>query len=271
MRVFISWSGEHSKQVAIALKDWLPMVIQAVKPWVSVTDIEKGDTWFSSIQKSLTDAKGMGIFCLTPDNLIAPWLAFEAGALSAHDRGRVATFLHRVDATSVKPPLSLFQATKASEKTEVLGLLKSINDQVEDPLEPGLLQRAFDANWDALNKAMNAIVELPNEVANARKTSDEMLEEILTTVRRLERDTSSESDRKLRHVIARFTGPTGPVPQFTMADHERLQDEYTIPGALTLAYMEQLSRLASNPGVPLKTLMEGAASVKQPTDTPKIS
>ena len=107
MRVFISWSGDSSKQVAEALRDWLPTVIQAVKPWVSAADIEKGETWFTSIQTSLTESKGMGIFCLTSDNLAAPWLAFEAGALASQDRGRVATFLFNVDADSMRPPLSL--------------------------------------------------------------------------------------------------------------------------------------------------------------------
>ena len=188
MRVFISWSGDSSKQVAEALRDWLPTVIQAVKPWVSAADIEKGETWFTSIQTSLTESKGMGIFCLTSDNLAAPWLAFEAGALASQDRGRVATFLFNVDADSMRPPLSLFQATKAHEKADVLSLLVSMNARLSDPLSEVLLSRVFEANWGALETSFGQIHADQKLVAHVKPTSNEMIQEILNTVRRLEKD-----------------------------------------------------------------------------------
>jgi hypothetical protein len=186
MRVFISWSGEQSKQVAEALKEWLPLVIQAVKPWVSAADIDKGESWFTAIQTSLAEAKGMGIFCITPENVSAPWLAFEAGVLSAHDKGRVATFLHNVEANGIRPPISLFQATKSAEKADVFALLKSINNRLSDPLEHSLLQRTFEANWSDLDGALGKIKSSSEGVAPV--SSQEILEEILNTVRRLERD-----------------------------------------------------------------------------------
>ncbi len=188
MQVFISWSGEHSKQVAAALRDWLPMVIQAIRPWFSTVDIEKGEAWLTSIQGSLSESKGMGIFCLSPDNLAAPWLAFEAGALSAHDRGRVATFLHGVDASAVKAPLSLFQATKSADKEDVFNLLKTINARLEVPLEAGLLTRSFEANWPSLQHALDSILVQPGVAKRAAVDPNAMLKEILNTVRRLERD-----------------------------------------------------------------------------------
>lgn len=202
MKVFISWSGEQSRQVADVLRDWLPLVIQAVKPWVSKADIQKGEAWFSAIQESLSEAKGMGIFCLTPENLTAPWLAFEAGALSIHDKGRVATLLYNVETTSLTPPLSLFQATKSDDKADVLGLLQSINSRLEEPLESTLLQRSFDANWAGLVTSMKTVTKQSIENGKVRARPEEMLEEILNTVRRLERDSEGIFEKKAREITS---------------------------------------------------------------------
>lgn len=81
MKVFISWSGEVSHKVALALHDWLPCVLNEAKPFVSSEDIRKGNRWLLDISKELATTR-FGIICLTPDNLTAPWILFEAGALS---------------------------------------------------------------------------------------------------------------------------------------------------------------------------------------------
>lgn len=73
MNVFLSWSGERSKQVANILKDWLPQVIQAVKPWVSTQDIEQGSLWENAIGDSL-EKTNIGIICLTQENKERPWI-----------------------------------------------------------------------------------------------------------------------------------------------------------------------------------------------------
>lgn len=79
--VFISWSGPRSKSAAEILKRWLPIVVHTANPWMSATDIDKGTRWSEEVAAALDTMKA-GIICLTPENLSAEWLLFEAGALS---------------------------------------------------------------------------------------------------------------------------------------------------------------------------------------------
>ena len=68
MKVFISWSGTLSHKVALALRDWLPSVLQAVEPWLSSDDIAPGAKWFKDISEQLSGVE-VGIVCLTSENI----------------------------------------------------------------------------------------------------------------------------------------------------------------------------------------------------------
>ena len=126
MRVFISWSGGRSKAVADALHQWLPTNIQSVETWMSEHDIDKGTRNIPAISKHLEETH-FGIICLTPENLNASWLLFEAGALSKmQEDARVWTFLYELEYTDVEGPLAQFQHTKAKED-DVRKLLLAIN------------------------------------------------------------------------------------------------------------------------------------------------
>jgi hypothetical protein len=116
MDVFISWSGERSRAAAEALRGWLPKIINAIKPWLSSADIDKGARWSTDVASRLEAAKA-GIICLTPSNLHSDWILFEAGALSKTLQNTfVCPFLIGLEPSDVKPPLAQFQATKAEKK-----------------------------------------------------------------------------------------------------------------------------------------------------------
>jgi hypothetical protein len=73
MKVFISWSGDKSRNVAVALRDWLPSVINGIQPFVSSKDIHAGTRWQQEIADQL-DTTNFGVVCVTKENQLSPCL-----------------------------------------------------------------------------------------------------------------------------------------------------------------------------------------------------
>src|SRR5262245_24485169 len=84
MDAFLSWSGATSGEIAKTLRGWLPTVIPNVEPWMSEEDVSKGEEWFRQLMDRLS-ASPVCIACLTPDNIAAPWIHFEVGAIAARN------------------------------------------------------------------------------------------------------------------------------------------------------------------------------------------
>jgi hypothetical protein len=118
MKVFICWSGEHSKQLAAAIHTWLRDVLQAVEPYLSSVDIDKGARWYSEIVDAL-EKSDIGLIILTQENLANPWIMFEAGAVARSvERARVCLILFDIKKTDLRGPLSFFQATQYGQSSE---------------------------------------------------------------------------------------------------------------------------------------------------------
>lgn len=161
MNVFISWSGETSHHVAKVLRDWIPSVIQAVEPYVSSEDIDKGARWSSDIATEL-DKSSYGIICLTKKNIHAPWINFEAGALGKSvDKSKVSPFLFRMNPSDVNGPLLQYQSTR-HEKDDIYKLMTSINTSCgEHALDNERLSKIFEVWWPNLEKNLE---DIPQEV-----------------------------------------------------------------------------------------------------------
>jgi len=160
MKVFLSWSGKTSREVAQAFHDWLPFVIQAVKPFISTGDIDKGKRWSDALSSELNET-AYGILVITPDNFDKPWIHFEAGAISrAVDKAYVSPFLFNIDPLRVVGPLSQFQAT-INDPDDILRLLSSINSRLSDdqPLSFDVLSREFELLWPDLKKKLDKAAE----------------------------------------------------------------------------------------------------------------
>ena len=156
MKIFISWSGNKSQEVAKVLKQWIPCVIQSAEPYLSSTDIDKGARWSTDIAKELQDAS-FGILCVTKDNLSSSWLNFEAGALSKSiDQSKVCPFLVDLKPSDIQDsPILQFQMTSAT-KEEVFKLFKSINSNLgEAKLNEDILSTTYDTFWPKIEQALS--------------------------------------------------------------------------------------------------------------------
>jgi hypothetical protein len=211
VKVFLSQAGPVSHELAKELKSWLKKVIQAVDPWISSEDIDSGARWSPEIAKAL-DANSFGILCMTPSNLTAPWIMFEAGALSkAADGSRVVPYLLNLELSDLKQPLGQFQARKA-DRGDTLKLVETLNNSVEKEhrLDGADLNDIFDKWWPDLEKRITAIAQIPEAPAKPRPT-DELVQEMLTAVRELDRRVGAMQDQLTpRGVVSTAPGIIGP-------------------------------------------------------------
>lgn len=189
MKVFLSWSGGRSHKVALVFRDWLPSVIQEIVPYVSSEDIDKGARWSTDIAKELEDST-FGILCVTRDNITAPWLTFEAGALSkTMDKSFVSPFLFDIKRSEVNGPILQFQST-VFEKEDLFKLVSTMNKACEkDRLTPERLKKAFEVWYPTLDGELNGLKEKPDaddekpEAALKEAHTQQILEEILDLTR----------------------------------------------------------------------------------------
>lgn len=158
MKVFIAWSGNSSKSVAVSLYEWLPSVLPCVKPWMSEKDIAKGTIWNAELWKHLKSAD-FGILCLVPDNVTKPWVIFEAGALSggrAYDK--VSPFLLGIKDSDLPSPLRQFQCTRFSigDVRDLVGRLNVVA-KGNERLDEQELKKLFQRHWPNLRKKLTSI------------------------------------------------------------------------------------------------------------------
>jgi len=164
MKVFFSWSGPKSLELATALRNWLPNVIQAVVPWLSSVDIAAGSRWQDEIAFQLRESK-VGVIFLTRDNITSPWLLYEVGALSrAMESTFICPYLFGFSPSELKGPLVQFQATTA-DKNGTLSLVKTLNRALgDDSLEEKRLERAFELWWPELEQSFIQINSIEEKV-----------------------------------------------------------------------------------------------------------
>lgn len=196
MKVFIGWSGERSQALAQALRDWMPLVLHYVEPWLSEADVAAGERWAQSLAKEL-ETSSFGIICVTRENATSPWILFEAGSLAKSlEESRVVPLLLDLEFSEISGPLAQFQAKKA-DKGGLYEVVQSINLVADQPVPEPRAKQLFDALWPELEKQLTAMPK-PASATKSARPQHEILEELVAGVRSL--------DSRLREVEGMVCG-----------------------------------------------------------------
>ena len=185
VKVFISWSGQRSRDVALALRDWLPLLINEVQGFVSSKDIYAGARWQAEIAAQL-ESTNFGLVCVTKDNQRSPWINFEAGALAkAVDSSRLIPLAIDLRPSEIEIPLGQFQSQPLTE-AGVQEVAASLNSLAANRLKEDLLIRAVAKWWPELHTQIEDILSQPGADPRPDTRSDrELIEETLSAVRSL--------------------------------------------------------------------------------------
>lgn len=198
VKVFLSWSGEYSRQIAMGLREWLPQILNEVEPFIS-TSIEAGTRWQAEVAAQLEEAL-FGVVIVTKQNQSQPWLNFEAGAIAkAVDNSRLVPLAVDLSPTDVKLPLGQFQAQQLN-KDGVAKIVESMNSVLSRPLTKEHLTKAIDLWWPDLEKRIQKakrLVQTEQENTAPQRTERDLLEEILSTVRQIRITEASSPSRVL--------------------------------------------------------------------------
>jgi DNA-binding MarR family transcriptional regulator len=232
MKIFISWSDETSHAIALTLGDWIPSVIQAVETTVSPEDIRKGTRWVNDVSKELNQSS-LGIICVVPGNIGAPWLNFEAGVLSKTlDGSKVIPLLIDVERSELdNGPLAQFSSA-ICEKNEMYHILETINENTEEGrLSEERLRNTFEVWWPKLELDIESIMEKEiNKIQDSGKPekkretekSEKKPERTVEAARKSETKKTQEPDKPKKSVAAK--------PVLEKIEIEMLKVLYEPPG-----------------------------------------
>jgi 8-oxo-dGTP pyrophosphatase MutT (NUDIX family) len=156
VKVFISWSGETSKRVALALKELIQLCLAPVEAFVSSEDLALGSTWQPLLEKELS-ASDVGILCLTADSIQSPWVLFEAGAML---RAKLLIpYLVDLGTADLPPPLRAYHAGSGDEATAKM--LFSISEAAGLAIGGSVMKQRFDAFWPPIKARISGRAERP--------------------------------------------------------------------------------------------------------------
>lgn len=172
---------------------------------MSDRDIGAGERWSEEIEMHLR-ASGFGVICVTSNNRQAPWLNFEAGAISNNfsekgdKKARVVPYLLDFGFADLKGPLATFHGKEADEKG-TWELVFAIN-AITATHKLGALEKTFGAFWQDLLKKLDIARKNLQSSDSAsqeapKRSLDDKLDEVLLLMRNIPMSSSSRHTKIL--------------------------------------------------------------------------
>ncbi|WZH38284.1 MAG: toll/interleukin-1 receptor domain-containing protein [Microbacterium enclense] len=244
-KVFISWSGDQTRELGLALKLFLDEAFAGhLSTFLSDADIAPGERFLSAIAGNL-GAADMGILLVTRSNQRAPWLLFEAGALAGKtDRGSVIPILVDLDRSELISPLDQFQNVLGTSEADFGKLWKQLRITAGGMPSERALGLLIEDGWPLLEQAVALSASTADDAPTPRRDSQDLLEEIHLAVSSLVRRDQAPS------------GWTAP-PSVNYARSSRVRDN----GDMNLPPGQRILHTEFGPGVVDSVTGEGAKAV----------
>jgi hypothetical protein len=97
----------------------------------------------------------------------------------------VIPYLIDLEPSDILPgPLTQFQAKRA-DRDGTWELIRTLNSKLDNMLGLDQLRRVFDRSWDELQRALNQLPTTPTSNREVRRSSEDVLGEVLEEVRRI--------------------------------------------------------------------------------------
>ena len=160
MQIFISWSKDKSKELALAIKDFLEGLFHnSIKIWMSDQSIDYGAMFTVKINDALK-ASHKCIAILTNDNYHSPWIMYEIGAVAGRNYSEcedktnnaiIPIVFERINSSEIdRSPIGQFQRLSFQKET-IKSLVEQINSEVAAFGSQRTLDNQFDLNWKELS------------------------------------------------------------------------------------------------------------------------
>jgi hypothetical protein len=131
---------------------------------------------------------------------------FESGALAKHLKSaHLIPLCIDLEPADVTSPLADWQARKLNRE-DMLRVVQDINEATPKPLPHEVLIRLFDLLWPGFEQEVTKAKEKAPEPQEARRSSEDMLQELVDRVRRIDRTQEAQvRDATLQRVWDRFS------------------------------------------------------------------